>query len=1048
MVAFTRADPRSRPGRRRPGQEAEAARHAGRGVDGLEYEAFDADGGPGARRDRGRGRGAVRGPPPGDRAPVGRRAAGRRLGGDRGGGAAPRRRVRRGPLRDRRDQGPRADLEGRAIRPTATSGSATSPGPAPVAGARRGRHAPSTARDRRILRPCSSSGRAWPSRPCSRARRPRRRLGRGAAAPARPSARSGRSCACSASPGSTGTAGRSRPRSWTATSPGPAPAGWRDRAPVRDGHGRVRPRAAGAARWRWRRATSTSASRPSCSPSPTGARSRWPMPRPSRARPWSGSTRTGRPGASCSRCSATRAGRGSGSAVGSAAIVDALDEARSADRRRGRAGPGGRAAQPRARRPHGPARAPGGAWRATPSSRGGLDAPDPHGQPIPTGAQRALAVLRRFVDEAGARRRGYVRIMTDAQALAAPDQAVVAAFERIDVVIADPMREIVTGRVDPDRAIADHVFAHRLLASRRDARPRSGRPADRGAATSRSGVPSDPATRAGRALGAAAACRGARPSRRTAGRSGRRRRVPGLARRGVGCARACRRRGRAAARPAAGPPGRRSSSRRCGADLGTTWHAIVAALLPDAGEALAIVRRPAAPRPRTRRNARRARAWRRACGRRARHPSCAGTALDHATRAVAAAERDAAVARGGRLERDRRRDARVRLGPARGGCRRGADGGVRPPRAASARPADRPRSAEPVRAGELVGLVVRDQAVAGRAVPPGLEGRAARLVPERFARPAAARRPSRPAGAARLPARARRRSARTPCGRGGGCRAWPRGCRRAPGGAAGRTGCWARSRDGLAELAEPARPGQERLDDQQAPAVADAVERDAEGARSGGGSGASSAGGLMAAHGRRGACGTAWRVVDCKSQVTGSPTSQTRRSPEESPLMSVLNELQEAVAAVAASVGPSVVGIGSRLRGSGVVVADGRVLTNAHNLRGGEVDRALPGRPTAVRAPSRASTGTATSPSSRSTPPGPRPSPGPPATPRSARPCSRPPPRRPAAPASRSGSCRPSSGRSGGPADAGSRARSSTPRRWPPVRPAARCSTRTARWPG
>jgi serine protease Do len=53
--------------------------------------------------------------------------------------------------------------------------------------------------------------------------------------------------------------------------------------------------------------------------------------------------------------------------------------------------------------------------------------------------------------------------------------------------------------------------------------------------------------------------------------------------------------------------------------------------------------------------------------------------------------------------------------------------------------------------------------------------------------------------------------------------------------------------------------------------------------------------------------------------------------------MSVLIELQESVAAVAGAVGPSVVGIGSRLRGSGVVVAEGRVLTNAHNLRGGEV---------------------------------------------------------------------------------------------------------------
>jgi serine protease Do len=53
--------------------------------------------------------------------------------------------------------------------------------------------------------------------------------------------------------------------------------------------------------------------------------------------------------------------------------------------------------------------------------------------------------------------------------------------------------------------------------------------------------------------------------------------------------------------------------------------------------------------------------------------------------------------------------------------------------------------------------------------------------------------------------------------------------------------------------------------------------------------------------------------------------------------MSVLTELQEAVAVVAGTAGPSVVGIGSRLRGSGVVIAPGQVLTNAHNLHGREV---------------------------------------------------------------------------------------------------------------
>jgi serine protease Do len=53
--------------------------------------------------------------------------------------------------------------------------------------------------------------------------------------------------------------------------------------------------------------------------------------------------------------------------------------------------------------------------------------------------------------------------------------------------------------------------------------------------------------------------------------------------------------------------------------------------------------------------------------------------------------------------------------------------------------------------------------------------------------------------------------------------------------------------------------------------------------------------------------------------------------------MSALEELQSAVSTVAAKAGPSVVGIGSRQRGSGVVVGKGKVLTNAHNIRGDEV---------------------------------------------------------------------------------------------------------------
>src|SRR5256885_12886937 len=53
--------------------------------------------------------------------------------------------------------------------------------------------------------------------------------------------------------------------------------------------------------------------------------------------------------------------------------------------------------------------------------------------------------------------------------------------------------------------------------------------------------------------------------------------------------------------------------------------------------------------------------------------------------------------------------------------------------------------------------------------------------------------------------------------------------------------------------------------------------------------------------------------------------------------MSTIEELQPAIESVSTASGPSIVGIGSRLRGSGVVIADGKVLTNAHNVRGDEV---------------------------------------------------------------------------------------------------------------
>ncbi len=232
------------------------------------------------------------------------------------------------------------------------------------------------------------------------------------------------------------------------------------------------------------------------------------------------------------------------------------------------------------------------AWKPSPSSRGGLAAFDPSGLPTPTGSARALAVLRRFTDEAGARRRGYVRLVTDAPALAAPDQAVVAAFERIDIVVSDPMREIVTGRVDPDRAIADHVFAHRLLA-------RAGTqvlvpPGPLVVAPDlASGVPSDAATRSGRALAlqmvaVALARRDGLPATSVF--------VGGLPDWLVD-------EPDAPARAAAEVALRRALlpdhalafvEPPLPDEAALLWHAIVAALLPDAGQVELIIRRPGA----------------------------------------------------------------------------------------------------------------------------------------------------------------------------------------------------------------------------------------------------------------------------------------------------------------------------------------------------------------------------------------------------------------------------------------------------------------------
>jgi len=139
----------------------------------------------------------------------------------------------------------------------------------------------------------------------------------------------------------------------------------------------------------------------------------------------------------------------------------------------------------------------GGAGRGG-GGRGGLvDVED--GGPAPTGSQRALSRLRRVADGVAAERRAYVRLATAIPPLGVPEGAVVAAFERVDLVEADPMAEIVVGGVDPDRALADHAFARRLH-RRSDTLVSIGPGPLVVAPDLASGVPADAATRSGRAL--------------------------------------------------------------------------------------------------------------------------------------------------------------------------------------------------------------------------------------------------------------------------------------------------------------------------------------------------------------------------------------------------------------------------------------------------------------------------------------------------------------------------------------------------------------------
>lgn len=145
------------------------------------------------------------------------------------------------------------------------------------------------------------------------------------------------------------------------------------------------------------------------------------------------------------------------------------------------------------------------AFRPTSAAHGGgagpadgSDALDP-AEPAPSGSQRALARLRRVADGVAAERRGYVRLAMAIPPLGVPEGAVVASFERVDLVETDPVAEIVAGGVDPDRALADHAFARRLH-RRADTLVSIGPGPLVVAPDLASGVPSDVATRSGRAL--------------------------------------------------------------------------------------------------------------------------------------------------------------------------------------------------------------------------------------------------------------------------------------------------------------------------------------------------------------------------------------------------------------------------------------------------------------------------------------------------------------------------------------------------------------------
>ena len=239
----------------------------------------------------------------------------------------------------------------------------------------------------------------------------------------------------------------------------------------------------------------------------------------------------------------------------------------------------------------------------------------------------------------------------------------------------------------------------------------------------------------------------------------------------------------------------------------------------------------------------------------------------------------------------------------------------------------------------LVGLRVADGRGARRAVPARLERRPAAVVAERLAVLAAARAP-----VGEQPQR--RREVASVAGQRVLHPRRPRRVRRGDDDplaleAAEPLGQDVRGDAGqlLAELAEAAAAGEQRLDEEQAPAIADAVEGGLEGTRP---MGRCRVGRGRLAHGRH---GRRWglhgvhgssmlQLATNNSLHVHSAAAAAQEHPHD---VRTRRALPGPHRPSTATVAPSIVGIGSRLRGSGVVVADGQVLTNAHNLRGDEV---------------------------------------------------------------------------------------------------------------